>query len=273
MSSMRLTIRQWHCGSRVGARCGLAPSVDWASRDPAFRDTMQHSRPARLLPDRRHLRLHGLPRRCRARPCAGHPRGPDRRGRHRAPAELPAGQARRRRRVHLRAGRADRRVDAAGHDRALLLRVPPSPPRCPPGDVVRVQRVQPDPGPRPQVRGPPRRGDHPEGRGPPGAAGIGRDRRPPAAQERGRREARDERLRAAHPGVHRCGRHRSGGAGHARPHRDVRPDRRGTGLGPRPGAPLAGRGGARAGVRHAGASRSSPCRCPTRRRRRSPGSS
>ncbi len=50
-----------------------------------------------------------------------------------------------------------------------------------------VQRVQPDPGSRPQVRRPPRRGDHPEGRRAPGAAGFGRDRRPPAAQERGRR--------------------------------------------------------------------------------------
>jgi hypothetical protein len=33
-------------------------------------------------------------------------------------------------------GRQGRRVDAPRHDRALLLRVPPAPPRRAPGDVV-----------------------------------------------------------------------------------------------------------------------------------------
>ena len=84
-------------------------------------------------------------------------------------------------------GETHRRLDAARHHRALLLRLPPPPPRRPPGDLVRVQRVRPDPGPRPQVRRPPRRGDRPAGRRPPGAARVGRDRRPPAAEERRRR--------------------------------------------------------------------------------------
>ena len=97
-------------------------------------------------------------------------------------------------------GRDDRRVDAPRHHRALLLRVPPAPPRRPPGDVVRVQRLRPDPGPRPQVRRPPRRGHPPEGRRPAGAPRVGRDRRPPAAQERGRRAARHRRLRPDQPG-------------------------------------------------------------------------
>ena len=120
-----------------------------------------------------------------------------------------------------------RRVDAPRHDRALLLRVPPAPPRRPPGDVVRVQRLRPDPGSRPQVRRPPRRSRSIQkvaGRA--GAAGVGRDRRPPAAQERRRRAARHERLRPDQPGVHRRLRHRSGRARHARAHRDLRPDRR-----------------------------------------------
>ena len=101
-------------------------------------------------------------------------------------------------------GETHRRVDAARHHRALLLRLPPPPARRPPGDVVRVQRLRPDPGPRPQVRRPPRRGDPPEGRRPAGAARVGRDRRPSAAQERGRRADRDRGLRPAQPGQHRC---------------------------------------------------------------------
>ena len=84
-------------------------------------------------------------------------------------------------------GEKHRRVDAARHHRALLLRLPAAAARRPPGDLVRVQRLQPDPGPRPQVRRPPRPGDRPEGRRPAGAARIGRDRRPSAAQERRRR--------------------------------------------------------------------------------------
>ena len=111
--------------------------------------------------------LHRVPRRRRARPRPGHPRRPHRRRRHRPPAELPAGQARGRRRVHLRDGRDDRRLDAARHHRALLLRVPPAPARRPPGDVVRVQRLRPHPRPRPQVRRPPRR--RPSARRSPGA--------------------------------------------------------------------------------------------------------
>ena len=51
------------------------------------------------------------------------------------------------------------------------------------------------------------------------------------------------RVRADQSGVHRCVRHRPGRARHARAHRDLRPDRRRAGLGPRPRAPLAGGGG------------------------------
>ena len=177
-----------------------------------------HERAAHLLPDRRHLRLHRLPGRRRARPRAGHPGRPDRRGRHRAAAELPAGQARGRRGLHVHDHRPDRRLDAARHDRALLFRLPPAPPRRPPGDLVRVQRLRPDPGPQPQVRGPSRLGDPADGRRPQGAPRLGRDRRPPAAQERGRRVARHPGLRALQPGLHRRQRHRSGRARDAPDH-------------------------------------------------------
>ena len=61
-----------------------------------------------------------------------------------------------------------------------------------------------------------------------------------------------ERLRPDQPGVHRRLRHRSRRARHAPAHRDLRPDRRGAGLGPRPRAALAGGGGPRAGPRRAG---------------------
>ena len=118
----------------------------------------------------------------------------------RAATRLPAGQARGRRGVHLRDRRDHRRITAPRHRRALLLRLPTPAPRRPAGDVVRVQRVQPHPGPRPQVRRPPRRDHRAEGRGAAGAARVGRDRRPSAAQERGRREARDPGVRAVQPG-------------------------------------------------------------------------
>src|SRR4051794_4651271 len=98
-------------------------------------------RAASLFPDRRHLRLHGVSRRRRARSRAGHPRGPRRRGRLGAPTELPARQARRRRRLHLHVDGRDRRLDAARHDRALLLRIPEAAARRPPSDVVRLQRL------------------------------------------------------------------------------------------------------------------------------------
>ena len=211
--------------------------------------------------------LHRLPRRRRARPRAGHPGRPDRRGRHGAAAELPAGQARGRRRLHLRdrPSKIDG-IDAARHDRALLLRVPPAPPRRPPGDLVRVQRLRPDPRPQPQVRGPPRLGDPAEGRRPRGAARLGRDRRPPTAQERRRRDAGHRGLRAHQPG-------------RASTPSDIDPaalemraitetyDR--IGDVPcwvaRPRAAMAGGGGPRSGSSSRRTTRSSSCRSPTRR--------
>ena len=70
--------------------------------------------------------------------------------------DVPARQARGRRGLHVRDRRAVRRVDAARHDRALLLRLPPAAPRRAPGDVLRVRRLRAHPRPRPQVRRPPR---------------------------------------------------------------------------------------------------------------------
>ena len=159
---------------------------------------MLSTRPANLLSDRRHLRVHRVPRRRRARARPGHPRRPHRRRRLLAAAVLPPRQARGRRRVHVRLGRADRRDDAARHDRALLLRLPTAAPRRPPGDVVRVQRLRPHPRSQPEVRRPSRRRDPAEGRRPPGAPRVGRHRRPPIAEERGRRAPGDRGLRAAH---------------------------------------------------------------------------
>ena len=97
-------------------------------------------------------------------------------------------------------GETDRRIDAARHDRALLLRLPAAPPRRPPGDLVRVQRVRPDPGPRPQVRRPPRRRHHQKVAGREELLGSDVIVVAPAAEERRRRAAGHRRVRAAQPG-------------------------------------------------------------------------
>ncbi len=117
---------------------------------------------------------------------------------------------------------------------------------------MRVQRVLPDPRPRPQVRRPPRIRDPPDGGRTARAPRRGRDRRPPAAEERRRRGPGHRCLCPHQPGLHRRVRHRPRRTRHAPTRRDLRSDRRGPGLGARPGASLAGGGGARPGLRRAG---------------------
>ena len=193
----------------------------------------------------------------------------------RAPAELPAGQARGRRGVHVH----DRR-DAI--DGSMLLDTIE---RCYFGFRRRRRDVRQatscecnacvaDPRPRPQVRRPPRRGHPPEGRRAPGAARVGRDRRPPAAQERRRRGrwASTPTPCSARPASTPSG-PRPGRARHAPAHRDLRPDRRRPGLGARPGASLAGGGGARRVFVDAGGGHPRPLGADRACRRRSPGSS
>src|SRR6266536_3280450 len=73
------------CTERYAARVSIplssaASATSYASTSrtvaapisrPARTDAVR--RTTRLLPDRRYLWVNGLPRRCRARPCAGHP--------------------------------------------------------------------------------------------------------------------------------------------------------------------------------------------------------
>ncbi len=146
---------------------------------------------AGLPADCRHLRLHELPGRYRARPRPGHPGRPDDDGRRCFETGLPAGKARRRRSLRLPDRGADRRLAGSRRGRADLLRLPATSPRHRPGERVRVQRVRPDAPARPQGRRPPRFGRPAPGRRPRGAGRLRRDRRPSAPQEprRGARSA------------------------------------------------------------------------------------
>ena len=159
----------------------------------------------RLPRHRRHHRLHELPRRRRARPRPGHPGRPHGHGRRPPPADVPAGQARGRRGLRLRASpRPSTRSALHGHHRADLLRVPPPAARHRPGVDLRLQRLHPDARPRPQAGRPPRH-DRPAADGRPrGARRQPGHRRPPTAQERGRGRATGlPRLRAVHRGLPR----------------------------------------------------------------------
>ena len=187
--------------------------------------------------------LHRLPRRRRAGPCPGHPGRPDRRGRHRATAELPAGQARGRRGLHLDARRerstarcSSTRSSAATSASAVGAGT------CARRRPARATRASASPT-WTSSSWSTRRGDHPEGRWPPGAAGsdvivVHRLLKNDVVESLGikayallSQAATDAAgIDPAALGVAARG--------------DVRADRRGAALGPRPRAPLAGRGGA-----------------------------
>ena len=194
-----------------------------------------------MPPHRRHLGVHELPRRRRARSRPGRPRGPHDDGRRRPAAGVPTREARGGRRVRLQARRAARRLAAAGHRREDILCVPPPAARHLAGDLVSVQRVRPHAAAGPQDPHPSRLGDPASHRGPRGARRLRRDRRPPAAEEPRGRGGRDARLRPVQRGLRRGHGRRSGCARHDRAPRDIRGPGGGHRLGARPCGGLDGR--------------------------------
>ena len=125
-----------------------------------------------------------------------------------APA-VPARQIRGRRGFLLRDHRQGRRIAPPGCHRVGLLRLPQAAAQHQAGNILRVQRLQQDAGPRPQVRQPPWRVHQAQdGR----ARGARRSRRHPHSsppEERGERAPRWPRLRAVFRRLHPGDGHRS----------------------------------------------------------------
>ena len=191
----------------------------------------------RLPGHRRHLRLHQLPRRRRARPRPGHPGRPDGHGRD-APSGRPSGwpSSRATRPSSTRSRRPSTarcsRTRSSGRYFAFRRRLRD----IGQASTLRLQRLHPDPDL--DLKFVAHHGQVARQRiaGREELVGPRRHRGPPAAQERRRRgDARHRRLRALHRRLRRGhGPRRPGGAGlHRRTTRRTS-TRRGHGLGPRP---------------------------------------
>ena len=210
-----------------------------------------------LLPDRRHLRVHGLPGRCRARPRAGHPRGPGRSGVS-APSGPTSGWPSSRAtppscrwrpgqsiaRSTARccstpssaaiSGSGDAGATSARRRRASATRARASPISTSSSSSTSARAIQHKVAGQQELVGS-------------DVIVVHRLLKNDVVETTGHRG-----LRADQPGVHRCRRARPGRARHAGAHRDLRPDRRRAGLGARSRGPLAGGGGARSRLRRPG---------------------
>ena len=221
---------------------------------------------AGLPVDRRHLRLHQLSGRSRARPRPGHPCRPDD-DRRRGPAAGASG---------WRSSRVTRRSPTCSRSGSTARSswIPSSGPTSPSvggcGTSPRRPRAECNacvlmPRLDLKVHRPPWLGRPPQDRRARRARRLGRDRRPPVAQEPHRGTAGRVRLRAVQLGVH--GRHggRSRGARHDPLLRQRRRPGRGDGLGPRPRRGLDARARAAPSRRRDGAGCRSTCWSPSSR--------
>ncbi len=109
--------------------------------------------------------------------------------------------------------RQGRRIAAPGRHRVGLLRLPQAAAQHQAGDLLRVQRLQEDAGPRPQVRQPPWRVHQAQDGGPRGARRSRCHPHSSPAEERGERAPRWPRLCAVFRRLHPGDGHRSSRAG------------------------------------------------------------